>query len=1424
MKSDITSKTIDGITDLVVWAPIKEGFIDAFENITYESRLRIVAEALHNVRQSAREHSLISPFADTAERILSLLDFRIGIVDRDLHEFEMSSHDAESVIKPRKYMYLVATFDGPWEPYMRLIWEPLGDFLDLILCNCDGYVPAGDSSFEDYAEWVRTHQLDSAIFYSTSGLTVKDKLYLTELEKLQREINGKDFDIQAAQLVSEDPEIVANGVKTKDKYNSNRLALEALNVLYRLADYYPPDRMGAQGDGRYLLRASKKLLHGWDTEKIFSTDPTVNEDPIKRTIAAHVRDVYGEPLSWFELKLPDSKRPIQTDPHADNTEVQKGLLTSYDEGRDEPVTHGALLLLQITNIRKAADFIRNFTLSWEPKCIKETPSIPEEFEGMLSGVFRNLAFTYQGLERLGLSQEELRAFPKEFRQGMEQRAPILGDIRNNHPRRWKLPKRWVDPSWIQEDHNASLLRFFPNLALTENDIKSAPPVELTEVDLVIQLRGDDSSDKFSDMSERVAKRARLESKPKLFPLSLDNQLLGTGNEDPLLSLLKDHQGELVFSKINEKGGSKAFSNNDKINKLYDKVILSGQDSTTVATAFKSSLQDYKDLKYLIETFSDLEEFILYLHKNKIDIGLSILAIEPMFRDFSNEVTEESKKPAGFSLPDDLKVNRDHFGFLDGISQPKIKYNHDDNDYKLNEVRRGDILIGYKNTRGDYPSRYAANPRENLQFNGSFLALRKMSQDAEAFHELCKSQDGEEIAAQMVGRQKTGRPLIEKTKNWDPENDPQWESENHNNFDYTEDIDGEQCPFGSHIRRTNPRLLRQGNRPPTPMILRRGMTYGHRYKRKAKGKELETAGPDAERGVMFMAYCANLAEQYETIQRWVNGGNSTNTFSDHKDPLVGPLPKNGKNIFRYIDKDKKVKRYEIKKPFTTLEWGTYLFVPSFTAIQKICEPRIPESPTCPYLGKKVVEKIESYPVPVQQMEWKVLLEDYLTKDPSERATSPDVWAAIRDNGGVHKIKSGVKGRTEGESHQDVLLVADESLITNVLSDHESFSVSEQGRRVEECFAPIYVARDPGDIYDAEATDANRILFEYEEKTAYDLAYEVASSLLYERKEGAEKTAMMNGIDYEIKLELRREFIRPVLAEICKRWYGIPDEDIIKKGGWGWDGLNGTEPLCPGDFMAPSRHTFYPRPTQAISNYAIAHGKSLKIATAKIVEQGFDDTDNQEATLEGVIAQDMMTAIKRGQGSLEEKKDLLVRNIIGTMTGALPPMDGNLRSIFFEWIKEDSLWRYQGALQRITYGVDSSYEEANEALRKPIMEAMCKRPAPDLIYRTATKTGTLGSGKVKYEEGDLIILNLVSATQCRLENRNDDLNVDMVFGGKRHGAKQAEGHPMHACPAYKMAMGAMLGIVAALMDSGRIQALPASLIIRINEWQPLLPLKD
>jgi Dyp-type peroxidase family len=48
----------------------------------------------------------------------------------------------------------------------------------------------------------------------------------------------------------------------------------------------------------------------------------------------------------------------------------------------------------------------------------------------------NVALSLEGLEALGLRQGLLDSFPEEFRQGMEKRAPRLGDMGTSEPQRW----------------------------------------------------------------------------------------------------------------------------------------------------------------------------------------------------------------------------------------------------------------------------------------------------------------------------------------------------------------------------------------------------------------------------------------------------------------------------------------------------------------------------------------------------------------------------------------------------------------------------------------------------------------------------------------------------------------------------------------------------------------------------------------------------------------------------------------------------------------------------------------------------------------------------------------------------------------------------------------------------------------------------
>ena len=70
----------------------------------------------------------------------------------------------------------------------------------------------------------------------------------------------------------------------------------------------------------------------------------------------------------------------------------------------------------------------------------------------------NISFTVEGLRVAGLSESEVLKLPDEFVQGMERRAGLLGDLRINHPHRWRLPAlNWhlgVDAPDLAEDDPA----------------------------------------------------------------------------------------------------------------------------------------------------------------------------------------------------------------------------------------------------------------------------------------------------------------------------------------------------------------------------------------------------------------------------------------------------------------------------------------------------------------------------------------------------------------------------------------------------------------------------------------------------------------------------------------------------------------------------------------------------------------------------------------------------------------------------------------------------------------------------------------------------------------------------------------------------------------------------------------------------------
>jgi len=1308
MAREVASKILDGINDLVIMAPIRDGFISAYEPVTYATRLRVICEALNDVRATAREYEKVMPFADASERILSLLDFKAGIIDNGSLQL-----DPRLGLTARRYFYLIATFDGVWEPYMRLIWRPLGALLDLLFSNCDGYVFAEDNSFADYIEWVRSAQVDSAVFFTTTGVTVQDQIYLRNLEKLHREQDAAAGDLATLRMAVVNPGDEAAGVRAANPVEANRLALEALGVFHRLADYYPPldarYRGGRPGEGHLLQRAVHRILEGWDYRSLLALfdlpDPSdlPPDDPrLPYAMQKLALERFRILIQWYadgDGAFPPAIKPVP-DPVLDRAEVQRGILSSFGSAEAKQ-RRGALLLMTVGDAARGAAFVGRL-LADGALCFEDEAGSPPD------GLCRSLGFTRSGLERLAIARATVDAFPKEFREGLHVRAPQLGDVWDNHPRNWRLPERNWPPASV--------------------DDLPRPPVEMEEVDIALVLRhagpADDGGARIADEVARLA------------------------------ALAAEHD-------------------------------------------------------------------------------VALIAWEPLANHYDAE---------GYF--------RDHFDLRDNFSQPvpQIEAGSDlaqRRGARRDEVRIGELLCGYATDRGDFAPAEVEDPlatspnakleagREDrrkardLQRNGSYLVVRKMSEDVTAFADFLQANrhhaggDAKALAAKLLGRHPDGPSLIDPA------------ASDYNDFDFAQDGEGRRCPFASHIRRTNPRRIEHG-RPP-PRLLRRGMTYGPRF------DPADPASAAAPRGLMFMAYNASIAEQYETIQRWVNGGNISGVASGNNDPLVGTAPRpDGRRVYRF-ELDGQVIRTEIARPFVRLEWGLYLFTPSRSALTEIAKPGRTYAEIDPPRekgGRAFLDRVTGLPPALAAAEWKRVLEDFDSKDPGEHSLAPDVYAAIRGEcGGAAAVPGGIgdeAGRTPA------VIAASRETILTVLKDYEHFTVEKQLDRLWDTSGPIYVAEQPDDCYDdprlqsdywGESAGTNAIIDSYGHEDGYAHGYEAGRAVLdWLIRDAEQRHAIMQAPGTpEFKMELRREYLSPALARLNAKWFGIPDGGFVEDGRDGrparfmapgdWDWVPAAErmPLCPGDCLSPSRHAFYPQSNAVSAALARDHGQAIREAGRRFAEAYFDEIGIDKVP--GLISRPLFALPGM-------TKELAARNVIGIMLGATPPTLGNLQGIFYDWLHERTLWRHQAALRRAAGDRRADYAAAKAALLQPLSASMCKRPSPELLFRTCKGAADGGpvtlpregdNDDIAVARGTTVYLPLASATQGAIMEEAGCPGsladgTAVVFGGERG----REGAPDHACPGRKLAMGAMLGVVAALLDAGRIQAQPAGLIVRVSDW--------
>ena len=303
---------------------------------------------------------------------------------------------------------------------------------------------------------------------------------------------------------------------------------------------------------------------------------------------------------------------------------------------------------------------------------------------------------------------------------------------------------------------------------------------------------------------------------------------------------------------------------------------------------------------------------------------------------------------------------EQFGFSDGISQPALRGMRSDReqefvtprkwpeDTRFDELRKdfaspgrtliwpGHIFFGYK--RQSYLDPRTQGEQEALgpewAANGSFFVYRRLQQDVEGFENFIQEQaseiniDEEKLGAMLVGRWKSGAPISRS-----PNSDTHIGGDASNYFAFSgldlpplpnddhapapDDTKGMVCPFGSHIRKVNPRDdftdIGPPTRTPPKLILRRGITYD-------KGND---------KGLLFVAFMSSIADQFEFIMKeWVKGSEQPKAGAGH-DPLLAIG--DGKYTNIYIDGTK----HKVPLPGNLVlpTGGEYFFNPSIAFLKQ-----------------------------------------------------------------------------------------------------------------------------------------------------------------------------------------------------------------------------------------------------------------------------------------------------------------------------------------------------------------------------------------------------------------------------------------------------------------------------------------------------------
>ena len=364
-----------------------------------------------------------------------------------------------------------------------------------------------------------------------------------------------------------------------------------------------------------------------------------------------------------------------------------------------------------------------------------------------------------------------------------------------------------------------------------------------------------------------------------------------------------------------------------------------------------------------ETPAVLKTEVAAVKRQTADAGMSLVSELPLM------VKREPKKDEVAALPvakdgdgarhggkSERARAYEHFGFVDGVSQPIVRGTSRANRgaAPMHVIAPGEFLFGYRDEHGFYPASPSVEAaqdrtgilsqvRRNRQVpgqpppprdfgrNGSFMVVRQFEQHVELFDDYCRKAAAQAagetgdatisprwVAAKMLGRWQDGSSLVRN-----PNGRPGRGADN----DFAlgaEDPQGHACPLGSHIRRSNPRDSLGEDRETQIRIGKR-----HRILRVGRTYEKKEKGGKTEKGLLFICLNADIERQYEFIQQtWVSSSSFQGLVGE-KDPTIGARGGGGRFS---IPSWEKVTVLKDMPQFVSTKGGGYFFMPSRSALR------------------------------------------------------------------------------------------------------------------------------------------------------------------------------------------------------------------------------------------------------------------------------------------------------------------------------------------------------------------------------------------------------------------------------------------------------------------------------------------------------------